>query len=147
MPSNERGGGGPAPATVLLLEDDPKIASFLSKGLRREGLGFEWYSSGMEALARMDRGGIDVLLLDLGLPDIDGLEVLRVLRDRGMVLPVIVITGRSDPRDRAVALSLGVVAYLTKPFAWADLLGAVRAANDRIASPRTGDASGSPDHA
>jgi two-component system KDP operon response regulator KdpE len=68
----------------------------------------------------------DLLLLDLGLPDLDGLEVLRVLRERGVAVPVIVITSRTDPRDRATALELGVREYLTKPFAWADVWAAVR---------------------
>lgn len=145
MPKMEHAGGAPPPATALLVEDDPRIASFLSKGLRREGFRFEWVSTGGEALARLDEGGVDVLLLDLGLPDIDGLEVLREARERGMDLPVIIITGRSDPRDRTVALSLGVTAYLTKPFAWAHLLAMIRAAMDQTASPRTGDAFGRPD--
>jgi DNA-binding response OmpR family regulator len=145
MSRNERKGGDRPPETVLLVEDDPRIASFLSKGLRREGLGFDWLTTGSEALARLDRGGIGVLLLDLGLPDIDGLEVLRAMRERGADVPVIVVTGRTDPRDRAIALSLGVRAYLTKPFPWAQLLAAVRAALDQTASPRFGDARGMPD--
>jgi DNA-binding response OmpR family regulator len=145
MPMMEQAGGVPAAATVLIVEDDPKIVSFLGKGLRREGFRFEWIATGREAITRLDEGGVDLLLLDLGLPDIDGLEVLRELRGRGMDLPVVIITGRSDPRDRAVALSLGVAAYLTKPFAWADLLAMIRAAMDQTASPRTGDGFGRPD--
>lgn len=138
-------GGAPAVGTVLLVEDDPKIASFIKKGLRREGFQVDWVETGVEAIARLDEGGVDVQLLDLGLPDIDGLDVLRVVRDRGMDVPVIVITGRSDPRDRAIALSLGVRAYLTKPFRWADLLAEVRTAMAQTASPRPGDARGMPD--
>jgi two-component system, OmpR family, response regulator RegX3 len=133
------------PATVLLVEDDPKIASLLTKGLRRQGFLVEWVSTGEESLARLDMGGVDVLLLDLGLPDIDGLEVLREMRQRGMGVPVIVVTGRSDPRDRVIALSLGIRAYVTKPFAWADLLATVRAALDRAAPPGPGDAREMPD--
>jgi two-component system, OmpR family, response regulator RegX3 len=129
---------------VLLVEDDPKIASLLTKGLRRQGFLVEWVSTGEESLARLDKGGVAVLLLDLGLPDIDGLEVLREMRERGMDVPVIVVTGRSDPRDRAIALSRGVRAYLTKPFAWAELLATVRAALDPTASPHLGDARGMP---
>jgi DNA-binding response OmpR family regulator len=145
MSRMEHAGGALPPATVLLVEDDPRIASFLSKGFLREGFRFEWISTGREALVRLDEGGIDVLLLDLGLPDVDGLQVLREARGRGLDVPVIVVTGRSDPRDRVVALSLGVMAYLTKPFPWADLLSKVRAAVDRTTSPRTGDAFGRPD--
>lgn len=141
----EPAGAASDPAAVLLVEDDPKIASLLTKGLRRQGFQVDWVSTGREAIARLDRGGVDLQLLDLGLPDIDGLEVLREARERGMDLPVIIITGRSDPRDRTVALSLGVTAYLTKPFAWAHLLAMIRAAMDQTASPRTGDAFGRPD--
>jgi two-component system response regulator QseB len=80
----------------------------------------------LDAIARIEAGGVDLLLLDLGLPDIDGLDVLRVLRTRGLAVPVIVITARSDPRDREAALELGARAYLTKPFAWAGVWAAVR---------------------
>jgi DNA-binding response OmpR family regulator len=141
---NDAGGVSSTP-TVLVVEDDPKVASFLSKGLRREGFQMDWVSTGSEAISRLDGGGADVLVLDLGLPDIDGLEVLRRARDRGIAVPVVVITGRSDPRDRATALSLGVGVYLTKPFRWTDLLAAIRAAVEQPPSPRPGDAQGMPD--
>jgi DNA-binding response OmpR family regulator len=107
-------------ATVLLVEDDPLIASFIRKALGRHGHEVEWVETGAAALART--GGVDVQLLDLGLPDIDGLDVLRQLKDRGDRTPVIIITSRSDPVDRATAEGLGVLAYLTKPFPLADLL-------------------------
>jgi DNA-binding response OmpR family regulator len=90
---------------------------------------------------------VDVLVLDLGLPDIDGLEVLRQARERGVDVPVIVVTGRSDPRDRATALSLGVGVYLTKPFRWTDLLGAVRAAVEEAPSQLPRDERGMPGQA
>jgi DNA-binding response OmpR family regulator len=70
---------------------------------------------------------VDLQLLDLGLPDIDGLEVLRQLKERGDRVPVIVITSRSDPADRAIAEDLGVNAYLTKPFPLAELIALVGA--------------------
>jgi len=120
-------------ARVLVVEDDPKIAAMLAKGLRAKGLEVETVSTGSEAIARIDDGGIDVQLLDLGLPDIDGLEVLRKLRDQGEQVPVIVITARSDPGDRDAALALGVVEYLTKPFAWAQLWAAIE---ECVAEPR-----------
>jgi DNA-binding response OmpR family regulator len=87
------------------------------------------------------------MVLDLGLPDIDGLEVLRRARDRGITVPVVVVTGRSDPRDRTIALSLGVGVYLTKPFRWTDLLEAIRAAVEQAPSPRPGDAQDRPGQA
>jgi two-component system response regulator QseB len=113
-------------AGLLIVEDDPRIAAVLAKGLGKQGFESESVTTGSEAIARIEAGGIDLLLLDLGLPDLDGLEVLRVLRERGVAVPVIVITSRTDPRDRATALELGVREYLTKPFAWADVWAAVR---------------------
>jgi DNA-binding response OmpR family regulator len=112
-------------ANVLVVEDDPKIAAMLAKGLRAKGHSVETLATGTEAIARVEQGGIDLQLLDLGLPDIDGLEVLRRLRDSKRQVPVIVITARSDPHDRDTALGLGVVEYLTKPFAWAHLWAAI----------------------
>ena len=112
---------------VLVVEDDPKIAAMLAKGLRAKRFDVEIVSTGLEAVARVEQGGIDVQLLDLGLPDIDGLEVVRRLRQQGHDVPVIVITARSDPQDRELAMELGVTEYLTKPFAWAELWAAVAA--------------------
>ncbi len=112
-------------ARVLVVEDDPRIATMLEKGLRARLLDFETVRSGAEAVARINAGGVDVQLLDLGLPDMDGLEVLRLLRDSERSVPVIVITARSDPHDRQTALDLGVAEYLTKPFDWAQLWAAI----------------------
>ena len=75
---------------VLVVEDDPKIASMLAKGLRAKRIEVETVTTGLDALARVERGGVEVALLDLGLPDMDGLEVLRRVR----------ATGNSLPRDR-----------------------------------------------
>jgi two-component system, OmpR family, KDP operon response regulator KdpE len=127
-------GEAPDGATVLVVEDDPEVASFLDKGLRLEGFQMDWVSTGTEAISRLDRGGADVMVLDLGLPDIDGLEVLRRARDRGITVPVVVVSGRYDPRDREIALSLGVGDFLTKPFGWTDLLAAIRAAVEQAPS-------------
>lgn len=110
---------------VLVVEDDHRIASMLAKGLRTKGYAVEIVLSGAAALERVADGPVDVVLLDLGLPDIDGIDVLRELAARASTVPVIVITARSDPIDREAALELGVAAYLTKPFAWADLSAAI----------------------
>ena len=130
--------------TILIVEDDERIASFLVKGMRIAGFTAIWVTTGTDALARLEEGGIDVELLDLGLPDIDGLEVLRQARERGVDVPVVVITARTDTRDRAIALALGVKAYLTKPVPSAELLAAVHAALDQGAL--TEDASQSRPH-
>lgn len=112
-----------AESGLLVVEDDPRIAAVLVKGLRKQGFEADWVTSGGEALERCRAGSVGLLLLDLGLPDIDGLDVLRALADD--MPPVIVITARSDPRDRATALELGAAAYFTKPFTWADIWSAV----------------------
>jgi DNA-binding response OmpR family regulator len=115
--------------TVLIVEDEPRIANFLAKGLRRQGYDVQCAHTGSEALASTSGGDppIDLVVLDLGLPDIDGLEVLRELRASGSSVPVIVLTARAEQSDRDEALRLGVVEYLTKPLPFPDFLGRVRA--------------------
>jgi DNA-binding response OmpR family regulator len=114
---------------VLIVEDEPRIANFLAKGLRRQGYDVACAPNGTEALAATIAGSepVDLVVLDLGLPDIDGLDVLRTLRDRGSMVPVIVLTARTEVSDRAEALRLGAVEYFTKPLPFPDLLGSVRA--------------------
>jgi DNA-binding response OmpR family regulator len=113
---------------LLLVEDDPRIASFLVKGFRAKGFDTEWVETGMEALAQASSRSFDVVVLDLGLPDIDGLDVLAAWREEGLTLPVVVLTARSDPRDRARALDLGISSYLMKPAPFTDLLTALQSA-------------------
>lgn len=117
---------GAAAPVVLIVEDDARIAKFMAKGLRATGFTPEWVPTGFEALARIAVGGVAVQILDLGLPDTDGLVLLRELTSRGAVLPTVVVTARTDPRDREAALALGVRAYITKPFPFAKLVAAVR---------------------
>jgi two-component system copper resistance phosphate regulon response regulator CusR len=116
---------------VLIVEDESRIADFLAKGLRRQGYEVQCAYTGSEALERTgpERPGpaIDLIVLDLGLPDIDGLEVLRTLRTRGSEVPVLVLTARTESSDRAEALRLGAVEYLTKPLPFPDFLASVRA--------------------
>ncbi len=114
---------------ILVVEDDPLIASFVVKCLTALRFTVEWVTTGTEALDRIEQGGVDVQILDLGLPDLDGLEVLRILRDRGSQIPTIVITARGDPVHRTTALRLGAADYLRKPFPLRDLIAAVRRAS------------------
>jgi DNA-binding response OmpR family regulator len=120
---------------VLIVEDEPRIANFLAKGLRRQGYEVQCVYTGSDALTRTDPRhdgpAVDLIVLDLGLPDIDGLDVLRTLRASESDVPVIVLTARTESSDRAEALRLGAVEYLTKPLPFPDLLDSVRA--------RTGD--------
>jgi two-component system, OmpR family, response regulator len=112
--------------TVLLVEDDPRIASFVTRALGTLQLDCEWVSTGEDAVARLERGGIAVQVLDLGLPDMDGLDVLRHLRESGSDLPVVIVTARNNPEDRETAERLGVTGYIRKPFPLKDLLDLVQ---------------------
>lgn len=120
-----------ATRAVLVVEDDPLIASFVTRALGASGFAVEWVATAGEGLKRLGAGDIAVAVLDLNLPDMDGLELLRTLRTDhpcGRDLPVVIITARNDPADRELARSLGVQTYLRKPFALGELLTAVRAA-------------------
>ena len=128
--ADEGTGTGATPDRVLIVEDDERIASFLIKGLGANGFIVEWVQDGSAAIAAVEQGGIAAVLLDLGLPDVDGLDVLRGWSDAGCTVPVVVLTARSDPRDRETALSLGAVSYLTKPAPFRNVVAAIRAATD-----------------
>ena len=94
-------------STVLVVEDEARIASFVSKGLRAAGLSVEVTGSGRQAVARACQEGIDLILLDVGLPDVDGFEVLERIRGQGVSTPVIMLTARSSVEDRVAGLSGG----------------------------------------
>ena len=119
-----------AGARVLIVEDDARIAAFLLKGLRAKGFDPCWVETGSAALAAFEQDACELVLLDLGLPDMDGLDVLARWRAAGVLVPVVVLTARSDPRDRAHAIELGVDGYLTKPAPFADLLAVIRSSID-----------------
>jgi DNA-binding response OmpR family regulator len=112
---------------LLVVEDEERIASFLAKGLRAHGYSVEWVSSGREALLRVTEADISLVILDLGLPDLDGLEVLEGLRERGATVPVLVLSARGRVDDRVKGLNLGADDYLAKPFAFEELLARIRA--------------------
>lgn len=114
---------------ILVVEDDPGISSFLEKGLRAEGYGVVVASTTAEAQHLMDLAPveIDLVLLDLGLPDGDGTEVLAKLRQRSD-LPVIILTARADVEHKVGGLNAGANDYVTKPFSFEELLARIRAA-------------------
>ena len=114
--------------SLLIVEDDARIASFLLKGFQALGFVVEWIESGHAAIDAVDRSSFSAVVLDLGLPDLDGLDVMAHWAEKGHRVAVVVLTARSDPRDRERALSLGAVAYLTKPAPFADLVAAVHSA-------------------
>jgi two-component system copper resistance phosphate regulon response regulator CusR len=112
---------------LLVVEDEARIASFLVKGLSDQGYSVECVATGAQALERGSDPELDLVILDLGLADMDGLEVLRALRTKGRWLPVIIVTARGEVEDRVEGLNVGADDYLTKPFAFEELLARVRA--------------------
>jgi DNA-binding response OmpR family regulator len=113
--------------SVLLAEDDPSISDPLARALRREGYDVDVAADGPATLGRALSGGIDLIVLDLGLPELDGLEVCRRLRSVGRATPVLVLTARADEVDTVIGLDAGADDYVTKPFRLAELLARVRA--------------------
>lgn len=111
--------------TVLLVEDDPAISEPLARALGREGYEVRAHGTGKGALNEID--GADLVVLDLGLPDIDGLEVAREIRSQGRPTPILILTARTDEVDMVVGLDAGADDYVTKPFRLAELLARVRA--------------------
>ncbi len=111
---------------VLIVEDEPRIASFLEKGLRAEGFTPTVVSSGVIGLDYALTGEFDLAILDIGLPDIDGYAVLKRMRESGSSLPVIVLTARDSVTDTVRGLEGGADDYMPKPFRFAELLARVR---------------------
>jgi two-component system OmpR family response regulator len=97
---------------VLVVEDEARIASFLIRGLRAQGYAVDHVATGEEALRGARDPELDLMILDLGLPDIDGTEVLRRLREQGSRLPILVLTARGEVADRVEGLDLGADDYL-----------------------------------
>jgi DNA-binding response OmpR family regulator len=112
---------------ILIVEDEPRLVSFLEKGLRANGFVTAVAADGATALAKADAEEFDLVLLDLGLPDIDGLEVLAELRRRGIGLPVLALTAREELDDKVRGLNAGADDYVTKPFRFDELLARIRA--------------------
>ena len=115
---------------ILIVEDDEGIAAFLAKGLKAEGYATAVARDGDEALALAAASGddLDLVLLDLALPGTDGLSVLRAWRAQRLGVPVIVLTARAETADKVRGLDAGADDYVTKPFAFDELLARVRAA-------------------
>jgi DNA-binding response OmpR family regulator len=112
--------------TVLLVEDEHSIGALVRTYLERDGHTVVWVRSGEEALAELTRHPIRMIVLDIGLPGIDGFEVLRGVRERSAV-PVIMLTARDEEADRVVGLELGADDYVPKPFSPRELVARVKA--------------------
>ncbi|MES2263533.1 MAG: response regulator transcription factor [Pseudomonadota bacterium] len=120
---------------ILIVEDDPRLAEMLSEYLAQAGFAIAGASHGKAALAHLANIGADAVVLDLMLPDMDGLEVCRQLRAVSAI-PVLMLTARGDAVDRIVGLELGADDYLPKPFEPRELLARLRAILRRGAEPR-----------
>jgi len=125
------------PPVVLLIEDDPQIRRFLRASLGAHGYQLVEAATGRDGLAQAAARTVDVVLLDLGLPDTDGLEVTRRLREWSLV-PILVISARGQEADKVAALDAGADDYLTKPFSLPELLARLRAARRRAAQAAPG---------
>ncbi|MCX8032474.1 MAG: response regulator transcription factor [Thermoleophilia bacterium] len=112
---------------VLLVEDEARVASFIAKGLEDSGYVTEVAPDGRTALARLRESPVDLVLLDVGLPDIDGFQVLAEFRKVDQTTPVIMLTARGDVPSRVRGLDLGADDYLPKPFDFDELLARIRA--------------------
>jgi DNA-binding response OmpR family regulator len=116
-----------APLRILVVEDELKVAVAIETGLEADGHAAMLAHSGEDAFARLQEAHFDIVLLDLGLPDRDGLHLLAALRKRGMDARVLILTARDTLDDRVTGLDSGADDYLVKPFALSELLARVRA--------------------
>jgi DNA-binding response OmpR family regulator len=112
---------------LLLVEDDLAIARPLVRALEREGFAVEHVEAGEPALKRVGAGGLDLVLLDLTLPDIDGLDVCRQIRSGHPALPILMLTARREEVDVVVGFDAGADDYVAKPFRVAELVARLRA--------------------
>ena len=121
---------------ILVVEDDPEIAGLVELHLTGEGWDVVRCSRGRDALRALEGDRFSLVVLDLMLPDLDGLDVCRRIRGRSGYLPVLMLTARSDEIDRVVGLELGADDYLTKPFSVRELVARIRALFRRVEALR-----------
>lgn len=114
-------------AKILLIEDDENITDFMTVVLEKADYQLTIAENGMTALTAFQTENFDLVLLDLGLPDIDGIELLKIIRKR-MILPVIIISARNNETEKVTALDLGADDYVTKPFGTNELMARIRTA-------------------
>ena len=122
---------------ILIAEDEPRISSFIEKGLSANGFAVTVVADGRSAYEYATTGGFDLLVLDIGLPGIDGFEVLRKLRADGNSIPVVVLTARDSVQDTVAGLEGGADDYMPKPFRFEELLARVRRRLNTERAPET----------
>ena len=123
----------PTGSTILLVEDDPSITVGLRMNLEAEGYRVRIAADGEQGLAEARKEDVDLIILDVMLPQLNGFEILRQVRREGRTMPIIVLSARSSEIDKVMGLELGAEDYVTKPFGLAELLARVRAALRRAA--------------
>ncbi len=123
---------------VLVVEDEEDIAFPLVRTLEREGYDVDWVDTGQKALDELQTRSAEVVILDLGLPDMDGLEVCKQARAAGFEGAIMIVTARAGELDRVVGLDYGADDYLAKPFGLAELQARVRALLRRTGAARRG---------
>ena len=119
---------GANPLRVLVVDDEPAILRFLRAGLSAQGFTVSEAEAGQPALDAVRREAADLVVLDLGLPDMDGLDVIRHIRANGSAIPIIVLSSRDDEGSKVAALDLGADDFVTKPFGIDELFARIRAA-------------------
>jgi DNA-binding response OmpR family regulator len=127
---------------IILLEDDDELRSIVGRGLREEGFAVSMAGSAAELVRQVDAGDFDVLIIDIGLPDADGRDVVQALRARGIGTPVIFLTARDALPDRLAGFASGGDDYLTKPFHFAELVARLQALIKRGGSETAIEAGG-----
>lgn len=118
----------PNHSDILVIEDDKQIQIFLKYVLEKEHYACQQAETGEQALTKLEDRPADVILLDLGLPDIDGMDLITKIRSRWDTTPILVISARDQDEEKAAALDLGADDYLTKPFSSTELLARIRTA-------------------
>lgn len=116
---------------ILVVEDEKKVASFIKRGLEQEGYAVDAVYDGVQGLEYAEVNEYDIIILDIMLPKKNGLDVLREAKEKGIKTPVLLLTARDAVEDRVKGLNLGADDYLTKPFAFEELLARVRALTRR----------------
>jgi len=119
---------------ILFADDDRALAALVSTALREEGFEVEHVATGLQAVQSFDRSPPDVVILDVLMPELDGLEVCRKLRRKSRV-PIILLTSRGEEVDRVTGLETGADDYVTKPFSLRELCARIRAIERRVAGP------------
>lgn len=120
---------------ILVVDDDPSLRDALDRAIRLAGYQVSFAVDGLEALRALAGAEHDLLVLDLGLPIVDGVDVCRTMRERGDRTPVLMLTARDSVRDRVLGLDAGADDYLVKPFALDELLARIRALGRRTVAP------------